>query len=280
MKAAVEDALRRVGKSGVFEAFESVPEYSAVGESASNGKAERAIQSFEDLLRTLKSALEARIKGKLAVDHPVIKWLIEHTAHILTRYSVNQDGRTPYQTLHGKKSGERLVEFAEQVFYHVPKQLRAKLSQRWRIGTYLGLATSSNEHYVANKKGTVRKVRSVCRVFEQSRWSSEAIRSVVGTPSKLCPLGNEDISADIENSDQPHANLDDDQLAVDDAEADGEHVSEEIRLKRQVHITDRDLRVYGYTDGCSRCYDLSRKLKRTYKRNQHSDECRLRMYLA
>ena len=85
MKAAVEDALRRVGKSGVFEAFESVPEYSAVGESASNGKAERAIQAFEDLLRTLESALEARIKGKLAVDHPVIKWLIGQTAHILTR---------------------------------------------------------------------------------------------------------------------------------------------------------------------------------------------------
>ena len=41
LKSAIEEALRRVGKSGVFEAFESIPEYSAVGESASNGKAER-----------------------------------------------------------------------------------------------------------------------------------------------------------------------------------------------------------------------------------------------
>lgn len=63
----------------------TIPEYSAVGESASNGKAKRAVQAFGELLRTLKSALEARIKTELLVDHPVTKWLIEHTANILTR---------------------------------------------------------------------------------------------------------------------------------------------------------------------------------------------------
>ena len=45
LKSAIEEALRRVGKSGTFEAFEAIPEYSAVGESASNGKAERAVQA-------------------------------------------------------------------------------------------------------------------------------------------------------------------------------------------------------------------------------------------
>ena len=103
LKSAIEEALRRVGKSGTYEAFEAIPEYSAVGESASNGKAERAVQAVEDLLRTLKSALEARIHCKLPVDHPVFKWLIEHVASILTRYTINADGRTPYQSLHGNK---------------------------------------------------------------------------------------------------------------------------------------------------------------------------------
>ena len=60
-----EEALRRSGRSG--SAFDSgldqaVDEHSAVGESASNGRAERTVQAVEDLLRTLKSALESRIK--------------------------------------------------------------------------------------------------------------------------------------------------------------------------------------------------------------------------
>ena len=121
LKTAIGEALRRTGKSGTFEAFEAVPESSAVGESASNGRAERAVQAVEDLLRTLKSTLEARIKRKIPVMHPVMKWLTEHTANVLTRYAVNPDGQTPYQVLHGKRSSERIVEFGKQVFYFVPK---------------------------------------------------------------------------------------------------------------------------------------------------------------
>ena len=34
LKSAISEALRRTGKSGTFEAFEAIPEFSAVGESA------------------------------------------------------------------------------------------------------------------------------------------------------------------------------------------------------------------------------------------------------
>ena len=64
IKLVVDEALRRTGKSGTFESYEAVPENSAVGDSASNGRAERAVQTIEDQLRTLKSALEARIETK------------------------------------------------------------------------------------------------------------------------------------------------------------------------------------------------------------------------
>ena len=77
LKTAIGEALRRTGKSGTFEAFEAVPESSAVWESASNCRAERVVQAVEDLLRTLKSTLEARIKSKIPVMHPVMKWLTE-----------------------------------------------------------------------------------------------------------------------------------------------------------------------------------------------------------
>ena len=62
IKSCVDDAVRQSGVSILVDddaVLGAVPEYSAVGESASNGKAERAVQMVEDQVRTLKSALEA-----------------------------------------------------------------------------------------------------------------------------------------------------------------------------------------------------------------------------
>ena len=70
----------------------AVPEYSAIGESASNGRAERAVQMIEDQARTLKSALETRIGARIGSTHPVMAWLIRHSAIILNRRSNSVPG--------------------------------------------------------------------------------------------------------------------------------------------------------------------------------------------
>ena len=274
IRTALEEALRRVGRAGECEPVEAVPESSAIGESASNGRAERAIQSFEDLLRTMKSALETRIQRKIPVALPVMRWLVEHVAGVINRYSVNSEGVTPYQAVHGKRSTLKVVEFGERVLYHVPKRLRAKLTQRYRLGTYLGLAPSSNEHYIAVKNGNVVKTRSVCRVVEQSRWSADAVLGVIGIPSRLCPSGPEDIDAEVEELEDPHADKDAQQRA--DLEGEGD---ESMGARRNVihgRITEKDLRKYGYSERCPRCTDLQRGFRRTQK--HHSEECRLRIY--
>ena len=103
MKVMVDDALRRTGTSGVFESYESMPEYSAVGASPSNGRAERAAQTFEDQLQTLKSAIESRTNSRIPSDHPVMRWLVEHSASLLNRFKAHGDGNTAYQALHGKR---------------------------------------------------------------------------------------------------------------------------------------------------------------------------------
>ena len=102
LRATIEEALRRIGRSGQFEAFEAVPEASAVGESASNGKAERTIQSFEDLLRTLKSALETRIQQKLPVQHPSRACCEHHDkVHCQIRWRHSLPGHA-WETLHAE----------------------------------------------------------------------------------------------------------------------------------------------------------------------------------
>ena len=65
----------------------AVPEHSHPGESASNGLSERAIQTFEDQFRTFKVALESNIGHKLAWDHPVLPWLVEHTTYIMNKHA-------------------------------------------------------------------------------------------------------------------------------------------------------------------------------------------------
>ena len=114
LKKLIEESLRRSGRAGEFfneELHQVIAEHSAVGESASNGRAERAVQTFEDMLRTYKSALEARIRSRLTSDGPIMRWMVEHVSSIYNRHTQNPDGVTPshssWQEVHCQAGGIR-----------------------------------------------------------------------------------------------------------------------------------------------------------------------------
>ena len=248
----IEEALRQCGKSGEASddptMLQAIPENSAVGASASNGRAERAVQTFEDLCRTYKSTLETRINATVLCNLPVFRWLVEHVASNLNRYSVNPDGRTPYEDRHGKKAVHRLVEFGERVFYDVPRRLRSKLDNRWRLGTFLGVTSNSNDNYIGTSDGTVTKPTSVVRVVSASRWNSGGVLGVVGIPGRHNPNGKEEIDPSVEEYVDPHLHAD------DAARATADEIAEPKDPK--VRITQRDYSVYGFTPECPRCTDL------------------------
>ena len=66
-----------------------------MGESAYNGKAERAVQTFEDQLRTLESALDSRLNRRVPVNHPLMNWLVEHPSKVINRYAETAGGGYP-----------------------------------------------------------------------------------------------------------------------------------------------------------------------------------------
>ena len=73
--ALFEAAAQAAGKQMSQEREDAVvatPEHSSVGESASNGIAERAVQSVEDIVRTCKLALEARIGKRIPSTSPIL----------------------------------------------------------------------------------------------------------------------------------------------------------------------------------------------------------------
>ena len=88
--AMMEAALKIVGKTAKW--YGAVPENSAVGESQSNGRAESAVNEIEGHVRTLKGALESRIRRRIPTIHPVMRWLIEHSAITLMFGDVSHVG--------------------------------------------------------------------------------------------------------------------------------------------------------------------------------------------
>lgn len=79
IRGVVAEAVSESGRAGKRMPLNAaVPEFSAVGESASNGRAQRAVQMFEDQLRVVKSALEARLDAKILCSHPIIRWRVAH----------------------------------------------------------------------------------------------------------------------------------------------------------------------------------------------------------
>ena len=114
VKVMVEQAVLKAGRQAEEEKdkpiHQPVPEHSAVGESASNGFAERGVQSLEDLTRTMKHALQARLDETVGVKHPIMSWLIVHASNVLNKCLIHrQTSQTAYAYLHGREAPEALA---------------------------------------------------------------------------------------------------------------------------------------------------------------------------
>jgi hypothetical protein len=175
--------------------------------------------------------------------------MVEHAASLYNRHLCNSDGKTPFEAIHGQRWKGRTVEFGEQVFDFTPKALRSQISSRWRVGTFLGNAMSTNEAYVSASNGDVIRTRSIVRVMEPYRWSSKAVLGVRGTPHCLKPSTIAQPDAHVEEFVDPHANRDA-AVPVDDDLVGHEDVP---KLDKQIRITMKDLQTFGFSDRCPRC---------------------------
>ena len=188
--------LRKEGMSLILE-------QSPVGESQSNGVAERQIQAVEDLLRTMRGALMHRLQTRIVATHPLFQWLILHVASVMNRFVVGRDGKTAFQRLHGRRASSKAVEFGERVFYYIPRKLRAKMSLRWRLGMYLGVASHSGEHLIGTWNGDVVRTRSIIRVVESAGWTLDLADRLKRTPAHPTPSGNTAYENVEKNEDPP-----------------------------------------------------------------------------
>ena len=101
---------------------ETILEDVVKGDSASNGKAEKAVRDVQGMIRTWKDAVETSYSIQLESNHILIPWIVRHSGEVITRCRMDSTGRTPYQKLKGKHSSTRMLPFGEKVLFQPVKQ--------------------------------------------------------------------------------------------------------------------------------------------------------------
>ena len=111
---AIEELAEKVTK---YLQIEVVPERSPVGQSQSNAKVERSIRTLGGRIRTLKDAIEFKLKCIIPATHPKVQWIVKHATFTHNVCQVKKNGKTPYEMWRGKKFDKAVAEVGEKVSY-------------------------------------------------------------------------------------------------------------------------------------------------------------------
>ena len=98
---AVNEDRHRTGNSYVHKA-EVTTEAAVKGVKESNGLIENAVMQIRGIIRTIKRHIESITQEPRSDESPILPWLVEHAACILSRSQKGRDGKTPFEKLHGK----------------------------------------------------------------------------------------------------------------------------------------------------------------------------------
>ena len=130
-------------------------------------------------------ALEARLKQRLELTSPIVKWLIRHAAFVLTRYQVGHDGLTAWRRLTGRNWSGVVAELGEQVLGKLAlkrpstdrkvKKGKRKLAQRSVQGTWLGIFVRTGEHIIAVRRRQEWRAEMSRSARDQS-WMDQSSR--------------------------------------------------------------------------------------------------------
>ena len=161
----LSEALRELRVQGLDQCLEEhPPEY----DPQSNGSAEVGVKLLKGHLRTLKSCIESKIGFKIPVQHPLISWMTQHAADLISWCSRGHDGRTAYQRVRGREFKTRLMTFGELCrFKNRSQEALANVDggSRFHEGIFVGIDQRTGQ-YMVYSGGMIKMARTVVRVPE------------------------------------------------------------------------------------------------------------------
>ena len=113
---SIRDVVNAVKRERA-EDIQVLPEESAKGEHQDNGKVERAAQTMEGQIVTMRLSLESRYKVGIDENHTIWPWMVIYAALLYNITHVCSDVRTPWEKGKGRRFNRDLPEFGENVHY-------------------------------------------------------------------------------------------------------------------------------------------------------------------
>ena len=143
----------------------------------------RRIRSIRGQFRTFRDNLENAYEVLIDSGHPVIPWMVDHSAATIDRFQVGGDGKTSYERRRGKTFQKELAEFSECVWYLKAKSKSTPdIQSRWATGVWLGVREESNEIIVGTSEGAI-KTRTIRRKADpKDSWNADELSAMKGTP--------------------------------------------------------------------------------------------------
>ena len=133
-------------------------------ESQSQGSIERLHQILFGQIRALRLALCLKFKidlQALPIEHAAVPWMVKHSAWLLNRFLVHDDGLTSFQRRFHQAALPGLVEFGEQVYFKAHgRRATAKADPSFAPGMWIGRDSDTGEHIIASET-SVFKRRSI-----------------------------------------------------------------------------------------------------------------------
>jgi hypothetical protein len=233
-------------------------------ESQSNGAVENAVKLLKGMVRVHLLALERKAQLHLPSHHPLMAWLVEHVADVITKYLQGKDGHTAYRRLFGKPVREEGLEFGERVLWRKPKRAETGvvLDPRWSEGVWLGRKWGTTIHRIG-VGDVVREVRATQRRPLVERWCRDALSSIRATPW-LNPAPADGGGAELPVL-APRV----------PTEEPAPPPPTPAYQPRRLYIRKEDLDQFGYTANCRRC--ILMRNGEAGRGVAHHEECRRRV---
>ena len=166
------------------EGHETMLHYSPVGSSASNGRAERMIQTVRKQALALKLSWESQFGIPLLGQSCLLPWLFRRAAWLLARYHVKATGRTAYEDVNDAEFRQEILPWGEVVIFRLSSDKKAKLPKTevaWLRGVWVGKTDASAEHLLLTPTGATRS-RTVRRLPRDRAHDRDFVKLVKGVP--------------------------------------------------------------------------------------------------
>lgn len=142
-------------------------------------------RSRGEQVRAFRHGLEARLGVNVREMHPLVSWMVERVAEMLSMYEVGADGRTGYERMKGKLCPHDVVEFGEKAHYKYPKGFRRQEKQLegiWGEIIFLAKYWGRGGGAIVGSPEGRRRASTIRRVGAHRRWDTEGLSEIRRVP--------------------------------------------------------------------------------------------------